>query len=41
MRGRIDGRQFEEAWAATERFRDQLEEAGPEPDDAAGLEENS
>jgi predicted PolB exonuclease-like 3'-5' exonuclease len=41
MRGRIDERQFEAAWAATERFRDQLEEAGPEPDDAAGLEENS
>ena len=35
MRGRIDQRQYEAAWAASQRFRDQLEASRhPDPDDA-------
>ena len=37
MRGRIDERQYEAAWAASQRFRDQLEALRqPDADDAGG-----
>lgn len=38
MRGRIDQRQFQTAWEATQEFRDQLEGAAGVPDDGGASE---